>query len=111
MTVAQWLYRLLLIGLPVALMAWLVCKTVPGYLIWRIDSRINRWYGELKFIENDLSHGKPGGLEIAQFRARLRDITQRATNTPMPKRYTQRLLVLRQHVSLVQTKMLTRLGR
>ena len=110
-SMAQWLYRLLLIGLPIALLAWLVCKSVPGYLIWRIDSRINRWYGELKFIENDLSYGKPGGLEIAQFRARLRDITDRATNTPMPRRYAQRLFVLRQHVSLVNNKMLARLGR
>lgn len=109
--VAQWIYRLLMIGLPLALLAWMLCKAVPGYLIWRIDSRINRWYGELKFIENDLSQGKPGGLQVAQFRARLRDITEKATNAPMPKRYMQRVYLLRQHVTLVQNKMLTQHGR
>ncbi len=108
---AQWLYRLLMIGLPLAVLAWMICKALPGYLIWRIDSRINRWYGELKFIENDLSHVDPSGLEIAQFRARLRKITDRATTTPMPKRYMQRLFLLRQHVALVQNKILSRTGR
>lgn len=108
---AQWLYRLLLVGLPIMFFAWLLCKAVPSYLIWRIDSRINRWYGELKFIENDLNQRKPGGLEVAKFRARLRDITDRATTTPMPKRYMQRLFLLRQHVTLVQNSMLSSTGR
>jgi uncharacterized protein len=109
--VAQWLYRLLLIGLPLALAAWMLCKLIPGYLIWRIDSRINRWYGELKFIENDLNQGEPGGLEMAQFRTRLRDIGRQVAGFPMPKNYMQRMFLLQQHIALVSGKMQARLGR
>ena len=108
---AQWLYRLIFIGLPLSLLVWLVCKIAPSYLSWRIDSRINRWYGELKFIENDLNQGQPGGLELAQFRSRLKGIAKQVSAYPLPKNYMQRLFVLQQHIALVNSKMQSRLGR
>lgn len=108
---AQWLYRLLWIGLPLALLTLLICRALPEYLLWRIDSHINIWYGELKFIENDLNQGQPGGLEMAQFRARLRRISTGIANFPMPRSYMQRLFILRQHIALVDSKMQARLGR
>jgi uncharacterized protein len=108
---AQWFYRVTLIGLPILLLAWLICRMLPNYLIWRIDSHINQWYGELKFIENDLNNSKPGGLEMAQFRGRMRDITQQVARFPMPKNYMQRLYVLNQHISLVNTRMQAQIGR
>jgi uncharacterized protein len=109
--VAQWLYRLAWIGLPLTLLALWICWVLPRYLVWRIDHRINMWYGELKFIENDLNLGKPGGLEIAQFRARLRGISTGVANFPMPKNYMQRVFILRQHVALVNNKIQSRTGR
>ncbi|MFM7330497.1 MAG: hypothetical protein ACKO1L_02370 [Brachymonas sp.] len=109
--VAQWLYRLLFVGLPLAFVAWLLCRLIPGYLMWRIDSRMNRWYGELKFIENDLNQGEPGGLQMAQFRVRLRQISQQVAAFPMPKNYMQRMFLLQQHIALVGSKMQARLGR
>ena len=108
---AQWLYRLLWIGLPLALLTLLICQAMPRYLIWRIDSHINIWYGELKFIENDLNQGQPGGLEMVQFRTRLRRISTGIANFPMPRNYMQRLFILRQHIALVDSKMQARLGR
>jgi uncharacterized protein len=108
---AQWLYRLLWIGLPLALVTLLICRALPKYLLWRIDSHINIWYGELKFIENDLNQGQPGGLEMAQFRARLKRISTGIANFPMPRSYMQRLFILRQHIALVDSKMQARLGR
>jgi uncharacterized protein len=108
---AQWMYRLIFVGLPLTLLAWLFCKLAPAYLSWRIDSRINRWYGELKFIENDLNQGQPRGLELAQFRTRLKGIAKQVSVYPLPKNYMQRLFVLQQHIALVDSKMQSRLGR
>ncbi len=107
----QWVQRLLMIGLPLMLLAWLMARTIPSYLMWRINSRINRWYGELKFIENDLEKGLAGGLETAQFRARLRLISAQVLEFPMPRNYLQRQFVLQQHIALVQGKLKSRLGR
>jgi uncharacterized protein len=108
---AQWVYRLIWIGLPLALIACLLCASIPEYLVWRMDSRINRWYGELKFIENDLVQGAPGGLELAQFRGRLKHISQQVSDSPMPYHYMQRMFILQQHIALVGKQMQARLGR
>lgn len=108
---AQWIYRLTLIGLPMGLLVAFLCRLIPGYLMWRIDSRVNRWYGELKFIENDLNQGQPGGLEMAQFRTRLRNIAQQVAGFPMPRHHMQRLLILQQHIALVEAKMQASHGR
>ncbi len=108
---AQWLYRLIWVGLPLGLLALLICQALPHYLIWRIDSHMNIWYGELKFIENDLNLAQLGGLEMSQFRTRLRGISEGIAHFPLPRRYMQRLFLLRQHIALVDSKIQARLGR
>jgi hypothetical protein len=108
---AQTVYRLLFIGLPLMALAALFCHLIPTYLHWRMQSNINRWYGELKFIENALKSEKPGGLEIARFRQDIRDIGGKARNLVVPKAYMQRMFLLHQHIHLVQAEIHKRQGR
>jgi uncharacterized protein len=108
---AQWVYRLLFIGLPLALLAWLLSRLLPGYLRWLMESAINRWYGELKYIENDLKSSKPGGLEIARFRGRLRDIDSQVSRFEAPHSFMQRMFVLKKHVQFVQNQLQSSHGR
>lgn len=108
---AQWIYRLLFIGLPLAVMAWLLCKIIPGYLRWLMESAINRWYGELKFVENDLKTGKPGGLEMAKLRAQIKQIDEQASHFEAPRSYMQRVYLLKQHVNFVKTQLQGSHGR
>jgi uncharacterized protein len=111
MRLAQWVYRLLLIGLPVALIAFTLCRIVPAYLRWLMESTINRWYGELKYIENDLKSSQPGGLEIARFRTRLRDIETKVTRFEAPRSFMQRMYVLKHHVLFVKNQLTSSYGR
>jgi uncharacterized protein len=108
---AQWAYRLLLIGLPLVLLAMLLSRLVPGYLRWLMESAINRWYGELKYIENDLKSSKPGGLEIARFRSRLRDIDGQVSSFEAPRSFMQRMYLLKQHVQFVHAQLKSSHGR
>jgi uncharacterized protein len=109
---AQWIYRLMLLGLPLAMMALLLSRIIPGYLRWHMESTINRWYGELKYIENDLnSTSKPGGLEIARYRGKLRDINRRVSSFEAPRSFMQRMYVLKKHVQFVQTQLQSSHGR
>ncbi len=108
---AQWVYRLLLIGLPLALVAWLLTRLLPAYLRWLMESAINRWYGELKYIENDLKSSKPGGLELARFRSQLREIERKVGRFEAPRSFMQRLYVLQQHVHFVNHKLKSTHGR
>jgi uncharacterized protein len=109
---AQWVYRLLLIGLPLALAAFVLSKIIPGYLRWLMESAINRWYGELKYIENDLkASSKPGGLEMARYRGQLRDINEQVSRFEAPRSFMQRMYVLKKHVQFVQTQLQSSHGR
>jgi uncharacterized protein len=108
---AQWMYRLLFIGLPLCAIAWIFSRLIPRYLRWRMESSINRWYGELKFIENDLQSSQPGGLEIARFRARLSAIHAHISRFEAPRSFMQRMYVLKQHVLFVQEQLQRSHGR
>jgi uncharacterized protein len=108
---AQWVYRMLFIGLPLCGLALIFSRLVPRYLRWRIESSINRWYGELKFIENDLQSSQPGGLEIARFRSRLSNIHAHVSSFDAPRSFMQRMYVLKQHVLFVQEQLQRSHGR
>jgi uncharacterized protein len=108
---AQWIYRLIFIGLPLVILAYALSRAIPIYLHWRIESNINRWYGELKFIENDLITTQPGGLDIARFRKKLAAISVQMMKFEAPRAYMQRLYMLQQHIKLVQSQLSQRHGR
>jgi uncharacterized protein len=109
--IAQWIYRILFIGLPLALIAFVLTRVIPGYLRWFMESGINRWYGELKFIENDLKNNKPGGLEVARFRGQLNQIEQEVRDFQAPRSYMQRMYQLRQHILFVKAELSNSHGR
>jgi uncharacterized protein len=108
---AQWFWRLVFLALPLVLLAWLVCHTVPAYLRWILESRINRWYGELKFIEYDLDQAKTSGLDVMRFNTQLQSIDAALGNFKAPQDFMQRLYMLRQHISFVQQKLSDQRGR
>ncbi len=108
---ALWAYRLIFIGLPFILLAYALSRLIPAYLHWRIESGINRWYGELKFIENDLNTLQPGGLDVARFRKKLALMTDQLTRFEAPRAYMQRVYMLQQHIKLVQSQLGKRHGR
>jgi uncharacterized protein len=108
---AQTAYRLLYLGLPLIALAALLCHIVPSYLQWRMQSSINRWYGELKFIENSLKSENPGGMELARFHQQLQGIGREVKQLYAPKAYLQRMFLLHQHIELVKTEIHKRQGR
>lgn len=108
---AQLAERLLLIVLPVALLALWLMVLIPTYLRWVLKSRVNRWYGELKFIENDLQQASLPGLDLTRFLLRLNGIEKalaafRCPNDLMPHCYT-----LHQHIDFVRRRLYGLRGR
>jgi uncharacterized protein len=108
---AQFVWRLLLIGLPLALLCWALCLLVPAVMHWTIESYVNRWYGELKFIENDLETTKLSGLDYAKHNIQLRAIHTALDNFDAPPEFMKRLFMLQQHTDFVRNKLLTMRGR
>ena len=110
---AQFIERLLLIALPVALLAWWLMQILPNLLRWTLESRLSRWYGELKFIENDLDlqNAEVPGMDLSQFLVRLNTIDTDLLNFHCPKDLMPRCYVLRQHVDFVRLRIYKLRGR
>jgi uncharacterized protein len=108
---AQWFWRFAFLALPLILLVWLVCSIVPAYLRWILETHINRWYGELKFIEYDLEQIKPTGLDLARVKIQLRSIENALDVFTAPQEFMQRLYMLRQHIHFVRQKLSTGQGR
>ena len=109
--VSRWLWRLLFVGAPLILLAWLACHSVPAYMRWMLESHINRWYGELKFIENDLEVSRVSGLDFSRHYTQLRTIEVAASHFSAPQEFLKRLYILRHHVDFVRQKLFIKRGR
>ena len=108
---AQFLERFALLVLPVGLIALWLMQQIPQYLRWALQSRVNRWYGELKFIENDLSHETVSGLDLTRFLSRLNGIDRAVLAFECPKDLTARCYTLHQHIEFVRQRLYRMRGR
>jgi uncharacterized protein len=108
---AQFAERVVLLILPVVLIAlWLMLR-IPDYMRWALQSRVNRWYGELKFIENDLSQQAVSGMDLTRFLLRLNSIDIAVLAFRCPKDLMARCYTLHQHIEFVRQRLYRMRGR
>jgi len=101
--------RLFVMLLPLVAVVIPLSKVLPAIYNWRMRSRVYRWYGELKFLENELDTETDAGHDkesIAAFIARLDRIEQRATHRKLPLAFSNELYTLREHIALVRRRLL-----
>lgn len=108
---AQVVLRLLVICLPVALVALWLARIVPAYLRWLLESRVTRWYGELMYIEHDLSRESLTGLDLSKYLDRLNSIERRMEAFVTPTYLMPRWFMLRKHIDFVRMGLFRRRGR
>jgi TRAP transporter TAXI family solute receptor len=90
----------LVMGLILAIMLPL-SRIVPPLYEFRVRSRIFRWYGQLRDIENRIdSAGDPDAL-----REDLNDLEHRAEKISVPLSYANELYALRSNIQLVRKKL------
>ena len=96
----------------VALAALLIplSKIVPPIYVWRVRSRVYRWYGELRKVEQELEGereaGEPAEQEAARgaLLGRLDDIEERVNHISIPLAYAEELYRLRSHINFVRER-------
>jgi hypothetical protein len=74
-------------------------RIVPPLYQFRIRSRIFRWYGQLRRVEESI--GEKTGAEL---REQLDDIEQRAGRVTVPLSYADELYSLRSHIGMVRRR-------
>lgn len=83
-------------------------KIVPPLYVWRIRSRVYRWYGQLRSVEQQLAQGseagKPAGPLCDKLLKRLDEIEARVNQMTIPLAFADSLYGLRNHINFVRQR-------
>jgi hypothetical protein len=89
--------------LPLSLLGVALLLRAPRYIDWQVDAALQRIYGEVHFMEEDLAR-QPAGepVSLQPLLERLDILERRVEQMQLPNRYAGRGYTLRQH--LYQTR-------
>jgi TRAP-type uncharacterized transport system substrate-binding protein len=93
--------RMVVMLIPVFALLLPVLRFAPGLYSWRVRSRIYRRYGELKFLEAEVTEN-PEKFSHGEWQARLDAIEAAVNRIPTPLAYAEMLYTLRSHIGLVR---------
>lgn len=99
---ATFIDRMVVMLIPIFAVLVPLIKIAPQLYGWRVRSRIYRWYGELKFLENELEQS-PAAHSQADWLAKLERIERGVEHLPTPLAFSDQLYTLRSHVDMVRT--------
>jgi phosphoenolpyruvate carboxylase len=95
--------RAIRIVLPVALVVLPLLRIIPWLYTWRNRSKFYRWYGELKYLESEVTdHPQPE--RIPDYRARLDRIEDAVNKVNVPLAFYDEIYTLREHIDFVRGK-------
>ncbi|BDT57881.1 hypothetical protein MasN3_13750 [Massilia varians] len=74
--------------------------------MWRVRSRVYRWYGELRKVEQELEATDPDDRDAVRdgLLGRLDDIEERVNHISIPLAYAEELYRLRSHINFVRER-------
>ncbi|TFW23898.1 C4-dicarboxylate ABC transporter substrate-binding protein [Massilia arenosa] len=84
-------------------------RVIPPLYVWRIRSRVFRWYGQLRVVEQQLDdaqhHGDPATV-CKELLHRLDQLEDRVNQISIPLSFADTLYGLRSHINLVRQRVL-----
>jgi TRAP-type uncharacterized transport system substrate-binding protein len=98
--------RMWVVLVPLAALLIPLSKVVPPLYVWRIRSRVYRWYGQLRAVEQALeaAQGEHRGEALPDLLRRLDDIERRVNQTSIPLAFADALYELRSHINFVRQR-------
>ncbi|MBC3884474.1 TAXI family TRAP transporter solute-binding subunit [Undibacterium griseum] len=81
-------------------------KIIPPLYVWRIRSRIYRWYGQLRTVEQVIDHLSPEDKipVLERQLRRLDEIENKVNHISVPLSYAEELYGLRSHIHFVRNR-------
>jgi TRAP transporter TAXI family solute receptor len=101
--------RLWVILVPIIAVVVPLMRAVPALFLWRVRSRIFRWYARLKEIELQLDEN-PGREMLGDMMRRLDEAEREVNRIPMPLSYSENLYFFREHIEVVRRRLVRRLA-
>ncbi|OGB49880.1 MAG: hypothetical protein A2W72_12135 [Burkholderiales bacterium RIFCSPLOWO2_12_67_14] len=103
---AQWAELILFIYVPLGLLAMALLLRAPRYIEWRVEAALQYFYGELMFLEEDLSRITPTDpLSHRGMLARLDALDKQVALIDLPDRYADRWYTLREHLGAARERL------
>lgn len=97
--------RLWVMLVPIIAVVVPLVRAVPAIFLWRVRSRIVRWYARLKEIELQLDEN-PGREALGELLRRLDEAEREVNRIPMPLSYSENLYYFREHIEVVRRRLL-----
>lgn len=96
---AQWAELVLFALLPVSLLGATLVLRAPRYIAWRVDAALQHFYGELKFLEEDIAAAAAAAQPEMGVLSRRLDLIERQVHAmELPDQYADRWYTLREHL-------------
>jgi hypothetical protein len=110
--VANLFERLWVVVVPLLALLIPLSKVVPPLYVWRIRSRVYRWYGQLRAVEQALEGAQDERREetLTDLLRRLDDIEHRVNQMTIPLAFADALYGLRSHINFVRQRVRAALG-
>ena len=89
-----------------------ISKVVPPVYVWRIRSRVYRWYGQLRTVEQAVEEA-PEDQRMQVYEAqlqRLNEIEELVNQISIPLSFADGLYGLRSHINFVRQRILSLMG-
>ncbi|MCP3143442.1 TAXI family TRAP transporter solute-binding subunit [Pyxidicoccus xibeiensis] len=101
--------RLWVMLVPIIAVVVPLVRAVPALFLWRVRSRIVRWYARLKEIELQLDEN-PNADRLTDMMRRLDEAEREVNRIPMPLSYSENLYFFREHIEVVRRRLARRLS-
>jgi TRAP transporter TAXI family solute receptor len=96
--------RMLVLLIPLFALAIPLSRILPSLYGWRVRSRIYKWYGQLKFLE-EAWRRDPGSRPREEWLKEIDTLESRVNRIRTPLAYANQLYILREHIGLVRRSM------
>ena len=103
--IAVFFDRIIKILIPVVVVLLPLIRIIPWLYSWRNRSKLYRWYGELKYLELEVSE-HPQPERIADYHAKLDRIEASVNKVDVPLAFYNELYTLREHIEMVRKKVI-----
>jgi TRAP-type uncharacterized transport system substrate-binding protein len=94
--------KLIVLLIPILGVLYPMMRFLPRLYDWRMRSKVLRLYGELRFLEDELTRTRGTVCDTGEIVARLDRLQEQANHLRIPVTYASMLYELRNHIDLVR---------
>ncbi|MET0265179.1 MAG: TAXI family TRAP transporter solute-binding subunit [Duganella sp.] len=109
---ANFLDRMWVVVLALSALVIPLSRIVPPLYVWRVRSRVYKWYGQLRTVEQAVEEAPPAS-RMAVYEAQLKrldDIEELVNQISIPLSFADGLYGLRSHIQFVRKRILFLMG-